>query len=535
VAKDIVGHFLSRGFQGKAMAVCIDKATALRMHDKVRAHWQLEQERIEQQLATARAQERTPEVLDQIQALNARLAAMLATDMALIVSPGQNEIEQMKKAGLDIAPHRKRMNDEALDEKFKDSDDPLRLVFVCAMWLTGFDAPSCSTVYLDKPMRNHTLMQTIARANRVFPGKHSGLVVDYANVFVSLEKALAIYGAGKGGAMPVRDKAKLLADLRKAVEDAAAFCKAHGVSIPDIENAAPGGMERLNLLAAAVEALISPDPLRKELLAHERLVITLYNAVKPDPGVVEFASRVACLATIAGTIRERLGEEVPDISAVMAGINRLLDDSIAADGFHIRPLVAEGDGRALIDISAIDFEALAKRFKKSNCKNLELEQLKAAIRAQLEKLIRLNKTRADYLTKFEELIESYNSGSRNIEDLFQQLLALTRALSDEQERHVRENLSEDELTVFDLLTRPGPELSAEERDQVKKVAKLLLERLNALLVLDWRRQNMSRAKVRLAIEDVLDDGLPRAYSPVAYQEKCAALFEHVFERFNAAA
>src|SRR5437867_10971958 len=111
-----------------------------------------------------------------------------------------------------------------------------------------------------KPMRNHTLMQTIARANRVFPGKHSGMIVDYANVFASLEKALAIYGAGKGGAMPVRDKAKLVADLRKAVEEAAAFCMGRGVSMANIENAAPGSMERLTLLAAAVEALISPDP-----------------------------------------------------------------------------------------------------------------------------------------------------------------------------------------------------------------------------------------------------------------------------------
>ena len=332
--------------------------------------------------------------------------------------------------------------------------------------------------------------------------------------------------------MPVRDKAQLVADLRKAVEDAVAFCAGRGVSIAEIEKAAPGSMERLSLLAAAVEALISPDPLRKEFLACEKLVTTLYNAVKPDPAVVEFASRAACLATVAGTIRERLGEDAPDISAVMAGINRLLDDSIAADGFHIRPLVAEGDRRGVIDISAIDFEALAKRFKKSKSKNIELEQLKAAIRAQLEKLIRLNKTRADYLTKFEELIDSYNAGSRNIEELFNDLLALTRALSDEQERHVRENLSEEELTVFDLLTRPGPELSPEERDEVKKVAKLLLDRLKAVLVLDWRRRNDARAKVRLAIEDALDAGLPRAYTPDVYQQKCTTLFEHVFESYG---
>ncbi len=195
VAKDIVQHFLGRGFQGKAMVISIDKATALRMHDKVRRHWKAERARVEQELAklTTYGAKSDP---DRIRELRGRLEVIQTTDMALIVSPGQNEIEQMKRLGLDIAPHRKRMNDEALDEKFKDPQDPLRLVFVCAMWLTGFDAPSCSTVYLDKPMRNHTLMQTIARANRVFPGKHSGLIVDYANVFASLEKALAIYANG---------------------------------------------------------------------------------------------------------------------------------------------------------------------------------------------------------------------------------------------------------------------------------------------------------------------------------------------------
>ena len=173
--------------------------------------------------------------------LKARLDVLTTTDMALIVSPGQNEIEQMKKLGLDIEPHRRRMNESqpGLDEKFKDTADPLRLVFVCAMWLTGFDAPSCSTVYLDKPMRNHTLMQTIARANRVFPGKHSGVIVDYANVFASLEQALAIYGAGAGGANPVKDKAQLVADLRAAVDAATAFCAGHGVDLPAHGSAAP--------------------------------------------------------------------------------------------------------------------------------------------------------------------------------------------------------------------------------------------------------------------------------------------------------
>jgi type I restriction enzyme R subunit len=193
------------------------------------------------------------------------------------------------------------MNDEALDEKFKDSDDPLRIVFVCAMWLTGFDAPSCSTVYLDKPMRNHTLMQTIARANRIFPGKHSGMIVDYANVFASLEKALAIYGAGKDGKNPVKDKTKLVADLRRAVDTSTTFCATRQVILPAIEQLPIGSLERLQRIDDAVNALISPDPLRREFFSHERLVCTLYAAVKPDPAALEFAGRFASIAAIAAS------------------------------------------------------------------------------------------------------------------------------------------------------------------------------------------------------------------------------------------
>lgn len=142
----------------------------------------------------------------------------------------------------------------------------------------------------------------------------------------------------------------------------------------------------------------------------------------------------------------------------------------------------------------------------------------------------MNKTRADYADKFEEWIESYNQGSRNIEDLFNELLTLSRALNDEQQRHARENMSEEELTVFDLLTRPGPELSAAEREEVKKVARQLLERLKTTLALDWRKQAQTRARARIAIEDVLDQGLPDAYTPPLYQQKCAVLFEHVMKR-----
>jgi len=392
------------------------------------------------------------------------------------------------------------------------------------MWLTGFDAPSCSTVYLDKPMRNHTLMQTIARANRVFPGKHSGMIVDYANVFASLEKALAIYGAGKGGKNPVKDKAKLVANLRQAVDAATTFCATHQVILPAIEQLPAGSLERLQRLDGAVNALISPDPLRREFFGHQRIVNTLYGAVKPDPAALEFAGRVACLAAIPDAIRSKLNPNPADISEVMGDIAKLLDTSIT--GVDMPAKLAP-----VMDLSKIDFEALRARFKESKYRNTDLEVLKAAIRAQLEKLIRLNKTRADFADKFEELIESYNAGSRNIEELFEELLKLSRSLSDEQRRHVREKMTDEELVVFDILTRPAPELSQEERAEVKKVTRELLSRLKQLLVINWRQKSAARSQLKLAIEDVLDAGLPRAYSPELYQQKCSAVFGHIYESY----
>ncbi|MEJ7759546.1 MAG: type I restriction endonuclease subunit R [Gemmatimonadaceae bacterium] len=530
VARDIVRHFLGRGFVGKAMVVSIDKATALKMHDKVRKHWAAETERVGTELGRLaylpQAERASAESREQKAELLRRRDVLTTTDMALIVSPSQNEISQMQQRGLDIEPHRRRINQSQppLDEKFKDTDDPLRLVFVCAMWLTGFDAPSCSTVYLDKPMRNHTLMQTIARANRVFPGKHSGVIVDYANVFASLEKALAIYGAGTGGETPVRDKQELVEDLRHAVGEATAFCAQHQVVLADIEKLGAGSMKRLQLIEDALNSLISPDPVRRDFFGNERLVSTLYRAVKPDPAALEFASRAACLAAITGAIRAKLSPNPTDISQVMGGINDLLDQSIAGT-------VVRDPGPPPLDLSKINFEVLASRFRAAKHKNTDLEVLKAAIRAHLERLIQLNRTRADFAEKFEALIESYNAGSRSIEDLFLELVKLSNSLTEEQERHVRERMTEEELVIFDILTRPSPELTTDERTEVKKVARNLLERLKMLLVLNWRQKAAARSQLKLAIEDTLDSGLPRAYTPALYQQKCSAVFEHMYEGY----
>jgi type I restriction enzyme R subunit len=170
IAADLVKHFANRGFLGKGMYVAIDKEAALRMHGLVSVEWQRYIEKLQTRLETLSEAEKPP--------VRQQIDWMTETEMAVVVSAAQNEVADMAELGLDIEPHRRKMVEEDLDSRFKDPADRFRLVFVCAMWLTGFDAPSTSTLYLDKPMRNHTLMQTIARANRVFAEKESGLIDD---------------------------------------------------------------------------------------------------------------------------------------------------------------------------------------------------------------------------------------------------------------------------------------------------------------------------------------------------------------------
>ena len=177
-----------------------------------------------------------------------------------------------------------------------------------------------------------------------------------------------------------------------------------------------------------------------------------------------------------------------------------------------------------------------RKFAEEN-RSLEKETLwlKQVIRQErnyAQKLIRLNKTRMDFQEKFEELIESYNAGSRNIEDLFNELVTLSRTLNQEQQRHVRENFTEEELVVFDILTRPAPELSTAERDEVKKVARELLTKLKQLLVIDWRQKSSARSQVKLTIEDILEAGLPQIYSTDLFKQKCSAMFEHFYESYQ---
>ena len=518
VAEDLVAHFMGRGHFGKAMVIAIDKATAVRMFDKVQHYWQVYQERLKDELLDKTGEEAAR--------LTARLAFMQDTDMAVVVSQAQNELEDFAKLGLDMKPHRERMVREPLDLKFKNPKTNLRLVFVCAMWMTGFDAPSVSTVYLDKPMRNHTLMQTIARANRVWGDKNNGLIVDYVGVFRNLQAALAIYGASENeGATPIQDKAKLVAALETALNEAVAFAEGHGVDVDAVVQAPV--LRRIALTDDAKEALLENDETKRRFLGLEAQVDKLFKAVLPD----DRANLSLPARSVLHVIAEKLKDTVPaDIGEVMGEVNDLLDRSVDAEAYVITQATDSADH--LLDLAQLDLDKLKAAFEGGR-KRTEAEKLRRLIAQKLEKLVAVNRTRLNYYAQFQKMIDDWNAGAQNVEGYFQGLLEFTDTLTHEEERHLREGLSEEELSVFDLLTRADLPLSDAEEKQVKRVAQTLLATLKQeKLELDWRKYQRSRAAVKVTIERLLDEGLPDLYDTAAFEGVANAVYEHVFEQYG---
>ena len=526
ISSDLVQHFMTRGHKGKAMVVSVDKATALRMHDYVQVHW----ESYKKELETKKAAASDP---FEKAALERDISYMEETEMAVVVSSAQNEIEDMKKLGLDIEPHRRRMVREDLGENFKKDEHPFRIVFVCAMWMTGFDVPSCSTIYMDKPMKGHTLMQAIARANRVYADKSGGVIVDYVGVFKNLEEALAIYGEGTSGAIdsPIVDKGQLIDTLSLSITKAEEYCSDLGIDFDAVLESS--GLERIRILQESANKLLSNDETKKNYLTLASDVNKIFKAILPDTKVNPFIPRRSIIRELERMVRKNT--DPVDISEFLQDIETLLDRSIATEPFVID---AEGISESnIVDLSGVDFDALAEKFR-SGLENIAVDELRAAIDRTLDKVVETNKSRIDFRLKFQKLIDEYNQGSRNAEDLLEQLMVLAGELKEEEKRHIKENISEEELAIFDIITRPNKNLTDDESKQVKRVAKQMLNTLHAeRLVLDWKKKENARSAVKVTILDSLwgtsqFEGLPQnKFTDSDCDSKAEEIFDHVFDSY----
>lgn len=469
---------------------------------------------------------------------------MRSVEMAVVISEDADEEKKFKDQKLDIKPHRERINKldkhgHDIEFNFKDEGDSLQLVFVCAMWLTGFDAPTLSTLYLDKPMQGHTLMQTIARANRVTSWKIKGVekrngeIVDYYNVFRSMKQALKDYAQGQDdeSEQPVKEKSELFRLLDDAIEHGLAFCQEKQVMLREVLGSDDvfKNIGRFNMFA---DTLLTNDEWRKEFNVYENTISSLYEACKPE--IMEKKQsrvrKVAVFQYLRGVIDSLI--EQKDIDKISLKIAELLDESVVvndAEAFKARQYSAEYQiiqkGKTW-DLSKINFEKLREEFKQATYKNIEIADLRAFLQHKLELMLQQNATRTDFAQRLQQIIDTYNSGGSSTENYYEDLMKFTENLRAEDERHICEGLSEDELELFDLLKKDR--MTQEETEDVRLAAKSLLHRLlqehPKVLVQDWYKDTQTQMQVRSAVEQVLDTKLPESYDCVLFREKCDNVF-----------
>ena len=546
LAKDFIEHYSTRWQTGKSMLICIDKITCARMFQRIEPRWRAKlvrlQDRIpeaEAELAAATDPDVRERLVGQLESLRRQAQWMDSTMIEIVISEAQNEPRDFRKWGFDIIPHRVVMKTGfetpggkrvTVEDAFKDPQHPFRIAIVCAMWLTGFDVECLATLYIDKPMKAHNLMQAIARANRVFPGKDCGVIVDYNGMLKSLREALAQYalgdeddGAGGGGIVaPIEE---LVAALLQAIEAAEKYLLGLGFAATRLHGAT--GFDRIEALRDAVDVLYTSDEVRRRFEIVARQVFIRFKALLMEPSALAYAERHDNIEAIYKKLQGR--RDTADVTEVLKELHCLVNEAIRATapgGDH-----AEG---LTVDLSQIDFEKLRNEFaSKVRRKHAALQDIRDVVEDKLAQMLARNPLRMDYYKRYQEIIADYNreKDRTTVEATFAQLVALAATLDAEQRRAADEGLSEDELALFDLLFKDS--ISKKDRERLKQASQGLLSSLRGLLapMPGWLQNATTQAEVRVFILDRLYESLPRPpFTDAETEDVASRVYDYVWQR-----
>lgn len=525
IARDFVNHYSDLWTSGKAMFVCLNKVTCVRMYNYVQEYWKEEIGNLKAKIKTATRQE--------AQELERRLKWMQETEMAVVISQEQNEIQTFKKWDLDIKYHRAKMEKRELDKEFKDSQNPLRVVFVCAMWLTGFDVKCLSCLYLDKPLKAHTLMQTIARANRVSEGKSNGLIIDYIGIVKALRKALADYTVnvgGNGGTDPTVDKDKLIARIIETIAKAKAFLSEKDFDLQMLMDAYD--FMKLSYLQEAANAVCGTIEDKKTFTTYASELKRLMKYIDRDDIADHTRKEYEAIAAIYAELQKK--HKHVNTTDLMVQINTIISSYIEIQ--HMPMMIREEPRR--FDISAIDFDLLRREFAKVKKKNLVLKDLEELIQMKLDKMLFANPERINYYERYQQIIDDYNreQDRATIEKTFMDLMDLANSMNQEEQRYVREGFaSDEELSLYDMLFRE--DLSKNDIKKLKEAAATLLQKVKAKISeLDhWTDKQETKAAVDNLIRDTLWAQLPECYDEVSISVYRQQIYEYVYTRYKEAA
>ncbi|MBL8696791.1 MAG: type I restriction endonuclease subunit R, partial [Alphaproteobacteria bacterium] len=544
LADDFVEHCATRWETGKSMLVCIDKITCARMLQRIEPRWQAKLDALRELLARCEAElpgiadaDRRERATASIEALRRQIAWMDETIIGLVISEGQNEIRDFSKWQFDIIPHRVRMKTGfeladgrrvAMDDAFKNPRHPFRIAVVCAMWLTGFDVECLATLYIDKPMKAHTLMQAIARANRVYPGKDCGVIVDYNGMLRSLRQALAQYSLGDDDGTGTGDIVApievLVAALVEALDAAETHLRGLGMEPKRLLGAA--GFARIEALRDAVEALYTSDEAKRRFEVIARQVFVRFKALLMEPSARAFAERHDNVEAIYKKLSER--RDTADVTDVLKALHRIVNEAIRAQ--------APGDDHAeglTVDLSRIDFQKLRDEFATAPRKATAIQDLRELIERKMHQMLARNPLRMDFQRKYQEIVADYNREKDRVtvEATFAALLDLVRGLDAEERRAVAEGLTEEELALFDLLQRD--DLARAERERLKQASRSLLASLQTLLASmpAWTRNATTQADVKVAILDTLWQTLPQPpFTESEIELLSDRVYDHVWQQ-----
>ncbi len=533
IARDIAHHFPRRGFLGKGMVVSVDKYTAVRMYDKVQKYWAEEKRMLVKERNVANTSE-------ELEKINAILDYMNKVEMAVVISKEDGEEEKFAAQGLDITKHRRKLeaitpDGKDIEDRFKDKDDTLSLVFVCAMWLTGFDVPSLSTLYLDKPMKGHTLMQAIARANRVFPGKTCGIIVDYVNVFKYMQLALSDYASTSGSQeYPAKDIEQLIANIDQTITEVDAFLQSLGIKLADIISG-DDTLDRLEMFRKAYGRILEKDEWKDRFKVLTNLLQNLYDAAKPE--IFErgwYNELFAPMAYLNGLFCNQIDDE--KLRRAKQRMAETLDQSVTAydtgggtfEDPDCRDLYRIHQGK-VIDLSRLDVDAIRKEIKSTPYKAVEIDNLRSFVEKTIEQMIGKNISRVVFSQRYKNIIDMYNAGGSENEDYYERLLQLIEDLKMEQSRGADLGMTEEELEIFDLLSANRKLTKVEERKVIlasKNLYQKLLEDKDKIMVVDWYKDAQPRQKVLSIIQTSLDKDLPDSYDRAIFNDKTNTLFNH---------
>ncbi|EGL41941.1 type I site-specific deoxyribonuclease, HsdR family [Megasphaera lornae] len=522
IAQDFVKHYSDLWTSGKAMFVCLNKVTCVRMYNYVQDYWQAEINHIKASLKAAGQQEALE--------LERKIKWLEDTEMAVVISQEQNEIQTFKKWGLDIKTHRTKMETRELDKEFKDSKNPLRVVFVCAMWLTGFDVKCLSCLYLDKPLKAHTLMQTIARANRVSEGKSNGLIIDYIGIVKSLRKALADYTAnvgGSGGLDPTVDKDELIARIIETIGKTDTFLRDRDFDLEMLIHAE--NFMKLSSLQEAANAVCGSLEDKKTYTTYASELNRLMKYTDRDDITGHTRKQYEAIAAIYAELQKK--RKHTNTTDLMIEINGIISEYVEIH--HTPAMVHETPRR--FDISAINFDLLRREFAKIKKKNLVLKDLEEVIRQKLDRMLFTNPDRIDYYERYQKIIDTYNSEQdrATIEKTFMELIDLANQMSQEEQRYVREGLaSDEELSLYDMLFRD--DLSKADIKKLKEVATSLIRKIKTEIAEfdHWTDKQETKAAIDNLIRDTLWAELPACYDEVSISMYRQQIYEYVYTRYK---